>query len=49
MKAKRQLALSETETSQEVGIIVTSPTKDTCSDKSKVDIGSSKKQNNEGK
>jgi hypothetical protein len=43
MKAKKQLAPSETETSQEVGIIVTSPTKDTCSDNSRVDIGSSKK------
>ncbi|KAJ7010720.1 WAT1-related protein At1g25270 [Populus alba] len=43
MKAKKQLAPSETETFQEDGIIVTSPTKDTCSDNSRVDIGSSKK------
>ncbi|KAF9689373.1 hypothetical protein SADUNF_Sadunf01G0085600 [Salix dunnii] len=44
MKAKKQLAPSETETSQEDGIIVTSPTKDNCSDTSRVDTG-----NNEGK
>lgn len=43
MKAKKQLAPSETETFQEDGIIVTSPSKDTCSDNSRVDIGSSKK------